>query len=102
MKIYFTPLIFTKDFNKANGKLHEMVFQRSKLTPLQKIGGADYEDSEDEESDVVVGGYGSDTDGGRGDVTSRRRRKPLTYAEFLKSVHLLFFNLFRSKSFWKL
>ena len=72
-----------------------MVFQRSKLTPLQKIGGADYEDSEDEESDVVVGGYGSDTEGGRGNVTSRRRRKPLTYAEFLKSVHLLFFNLFR-------
>ncbi len=65
-------------------KICEMVFTRSKLTPLQKIGGADY-DSEDDDASTYEG-YDSDPQGGGGpgDRSSKRRKKPLTYAEFLK------------------
>ena len=63
-----------------------MVFARSKLTPLERIGGPDYDTDDDTESEAgsTAGGYESDPSGERGDLSSRRRRKPLTYAEFLR------------------
>ena len=64
---------------------NRMVFARQKLTPLQKIGGADYDTDDDNES-VFEGGAvsGYESDPGRGRPGARK--KNLTYAEFLKWV----------------
>ncbi|XP_075242988.1 uncharacterized protein LOC142337558 [Convolutriloba macropyga] len=69
-----------------------MVFARSKLTPLERIGGPDYDTDDDTESEAgsTAGGYESDPSGERGDLSSRRRRKPLTYAEFLRAQERAF------------
>jgi len=67
-----------------------MVFTRSKLTPLQKIGGPDYDSDDDTESEYGGSGYESDPSGDRGDSSFRRRRKPLTYAEFLRAQERAF------------
>ena len=56
---------------------NRMVFARQKLTPLQKIGGADYDSVS---GGGAVSGYESDPGRGRHGA----RKKNLTYAEFLK------------------